>query len=39
VEWPEELPGKGLASRVLRVQLAWEGEGRAARVWWETASA
>jgi tRNA threonylcarbamoyl adenosine modification protein YjeE len=39
VEWSEELPGKGLASRVLRVQLAWEGEGRAARVWWETASA
>jgi len=35
VEWPEELPQKGLAARVLHVALAWKGEGREARLSWE----
>lgn len=34
VEWPEELPERGLAPRVLHVMLAWEGDGRHARLRW-----
>jgi tRNA threonylcarbamoyladenosine biosynthesis protein TsaE len=35
VEWPEELPPRGLAPRVVHIQLQWEGQGRRALVRWE----
>lgn len=35
VEWPEDLPAAGLAPRVLRLRLGWQGEGRELEVWWE----
>ncbi len=34
VEWAEKLPERGLAPRVLHVALAWEGDGRHARLRW-----